>query len=371
MNTHMLLGCILIGVLTKSIPVFAQFTEVASKPLTALRVENLDKKGFEIGKKSSLPQLTKSSPPSNKQPDLLDGQSSNQTVRFEKTMGSIRQSIQTKRGGVAGGGGDEVGVDFEMSLYSGLKRLEFTDPNSFIKMNYLGLNKLLKKVKFIVVEDDLKVIATKDTLQNSVAVNDRKTKVIYIQRARWAAITDTNLKEGIAIHEIASLLGIERTGAYKISAKYIAEAGFPFNKISKTKKDELIIRPASGTSLSFSCTLLDFIYYPQTKHFILTSVNDATLKEFYGFFNILQINQSQNGDLKIEALVSDGPYYTHYGTRTELDLQFVSLAKASSNDSFQNLNYNLKVRIVREDDHTYLHYQNTAVCQVTLQTEAE
>jgi hypothetical protein len=75
--------------------------------------------------------------------------------------------------------------------------------------------------------------------QSSVAENFPERKLILINRSRWSEIKNERVKEGIALHEFASLKGLESTGRYSESAKYLAIFGLSVDSMTRSDLDEI------------------------------------------------------------------------------------------------------------------------------------
>jgi hypothetical protein len=124
-------------------------------------------------------------------------------------------------GGADIGGGDDVALDFQGALITAIANLRLKSADIFKKLSGFNTEQILSKTR-IVVGDDVLDIKYKDIIQNSTAANDPQSGLILINRTRWNSITNPILKEGIALHEFLSLVGIEATGYYPISSQYIA-----------------------------------------------------------------------------------------------------------------------------------------------------
>lgn len=73
--------------------------------------------------------------------------------------------------------------------------------------------------------DEILVVEAADGSQESVAVNEPAARRVLVNRARWANVASDLVKEAVALHEILSLAGAERTGAYPLSARYLEKFG--------------------------------------------------------------------------------------------------------------------------------------------------
>jgi len=126
----------------------------------------------------------------------------------------------SKQGKEGGNGGDEVGLELQMAVATAMTRIQNMDQVMYAKIAK-PVEAALKRASFVAVDDALDV-RVKDLIQNSVAINFPDTGLVMVNRSRWNAIPDTNLMEGIALHEILSLAKLEQTGTYPYSSKYVA-----------------------------------------------------------------------------------------------------------------------------------------------------
>jgi hypothetical protein len=120
------------------------------------------------------------------------------------------------------GGGDEVALDFQRSFATALRAVQEGKIGGIFTANQLL--EVSQKTKIMVVEERL-TVESGGIQQDSIAVNDPASAQIRINRARWNGLKDGHLKEAVALHEMLSLLRIERTGYYEYSAKYLESLG--------------------------------------------------------------------------------------------------------------------------------------------------
>jgi hypothetical protein len=118
-------------------------------------------------------------------------------------------------------GGDEIGLEFKS-----LARMSLIE----IEREHADLAKLFSVRRAILVLDSAEVLAVEENLeldvngvrQQVVVVNYPKTKKVIINRSRWQAISNLKAKQALALHEVLSLIGVERTGHYPISSRFYA-----------------------------------------------------------------------------------------------------------------------------------------------------
>lgn len=157
-----------------------------------------------------------------------------------------------------GNGGDDVGLSFRASYMEALSFIRDKEPRLY---SDIVRSKALDKVqaaKVIVVDDALNV-SVRDLIQNSVATNNPNTTTILVNRVRWNNILDATLKSGIALHEILSLVGLEQTGFYPISSRYVSLKGQLPEKLSQAVDvNRLVQIRAQNSTASVRDVLIKF-----------------------------------------------------------------------------------------------------------------
>jgi hypothetical protein len=133
-------------------------------------------------------------------------------------------SICSFAGPKDGGGGDEVGIDFQMALFESLAEIQRKNNDLQKAVSPGELIELFKQSRILVVEEKL-VVEFEGVLQESAAVNDRIARIIKVNRKRWQSIADRRLKQAIALHEMLSLKQLESTGVYTYSAEFAGRFG--------------------------------------------------------------------------------------------------------------------------------------------------
>jgi hypothetical protein len=79
------------------------------------------------------------------------------------------------------------------------------------------------------------------TSQESIALNFPTSGRIKVNRARWEHLSNEFVRRGIALHELLGLKGIESTGNYPYSSRYLATHGYDINVFKVTP----ILRPGT------------------------------------------------------------------------------------------------------------------------------
>lgn len=122
-----------------------------------------------------------------------------------------------------GNGGNEIALDFlnsakrVLSIYGGELR-------TFPQLKGINLGKVLEKTNILISSTPLQV-ELRGINQEVTAVNFRSPTTIVINEKRWLNIKENAVKEALALHELLSLVGVERTGVYFISKNYLVKNG--------------------------------------------------------------------------------------------------------------------------------------------------
>ncbi len=126
-------------------------------------------------------------------------------------------------GGTVGNGGNEVALDF---LNSAKKMLSIygSELKTYPQLKGKDLGKVVEKAQILVSSTSL-FLEINGIKQESTAVNFKDPLTIVISEKRWANIKENAIKEALALHELLGLVGVEKTGVYFISKKYLIKNG--------------------------------------------------------------------------------------------------------------------------------------------------
>lgn len=150
----------------------------------------------------------------------------------KKDLEQIFEKIK-RIGGNSGGGGDEMGLDFHQVFGEAVAFLKTNDPKTYKQIEAAGLEKLVQDAEILVLDENLPVDA-QGFIQNSAAYNNPELGVVLLNRGRMGSIRKSALRGAIALHEIASLAGLEKTGKYPISGRYAALKGLAEDALPKS-----------------------------------------------------------------------------------------------------------------------------------------
>src|SRR3954466_9457561 len=91
------------------------------------------------------------------------------------------------------GGGDEVALEFWQAYARAVDEIQDRQPEVARKIRGLNLEDVSEDVKVLIVDQPL-LAAVDGGEQESVALNEPSTLRIWIDRARWRAITSPRLR---------------------------------------------------------------------------------------------------------------------------------------------------------------------------------
>lgn len=143
---------------------------------------------------------------------------------------NISAPLASAEGGGAmdGGGGSDFGLEFKVTAMEAIREL-YADKKSYPGLDLDRLAEIASGAKVAVVATPLKV-KLDSVIQESTAVNYKSENRIEVNEARWQEITSKRMRQAIALHEVLSLGGLESTGVYPVSAKFLEKEGYTCTK---------------------------------------------------------------------------------------------------------------------------------------------
>ena len=138
-------------------------------------------------------------------------------------------SFSFAREGTEGHGGNDTGLEFSLSFTLAVKETKTADPALYADIKKAKLEEVSAVAKVIAVDCEAGkpcpvnyTVTLNGVEQESVAINDPKIKVIFVNGVKWRQISNVHIREGIALHEVASLAGLEDTGMYSLSVRILS-----------------------------------------------------------------------------------------------------------------------------------------------------
>jgi hypothetical protein len=123
-----------------------------------------------------------------------------------------------------GNGGDPVGLEFEQCAHEALLDIA-NAPARYPGLDPAALEEILGEARTIVVRGVRLYAGEEGVGQESAAVNYPAAKQILVDGGRWEEITSVHVRRALALHELLGLAGLESTGQYPYSHRYLQNAG--------------------------------------------------------------------------------------------------------------------------------------------------
>lgn len=120
-----------------------------------------------------------------------------------------------------GNGGDPIGIEFHKAAEQVIADVEQTR-SFYPELGSIDLNAVLQSATILATDDRLTVPVGNQT-QDSTAENDPIQKIIWVNRTAWNQNKSPQVRKALAFHELLGLVGLETTGQYPISGRYLTE----------------------------------------------------------------------------------------------------------------------------------------------------
>lgn len=126
-------------------------------------------------------------------------------------------------GKVIGNGGDSRALDFYNHALESIQNLK-SDTASYPEVKNIDLQAVLDKVEILISEVPLYSVKG-EVRQFSTAINYKNPDTIVVYGPRWNDLRNESIKLALALHEVLSLAGIEETGVYTVSQRFLGAKG--------------------------------------------------------------------------------------------------------------------------------------------------
>jgi hypothetical protein len=126
-------------------------------------------------------------------------------------------------GWTVGNGGNPIALDFLQNARAAVAATQ-KDPVDYPQLQNVNLDSLLENADILVSATPIYV--KKNGIEQRVAAeNFPDSDSIWIDQDFWTELNDTAIKQALALHEVLGLAGLEETGQYPISQKYLSSLG--------------------------------------------------------------------------------------------------------------------------------------------------
>lgn len=126
-------------------------------------------------------------------------------------------------GKVIGNGGDSRALDFYDYAQRSIKAIK-SNANLYPEVKDIDLQTILDKTEILISEVPLYSVKG-EVRQFSTAINYKDPDTIVVYGPRWNDLKNNAIKLSLALHEVLSLAGVEETGVYTVSQRYLSENG--------------------------------------------------------------------------------------------------------------------------------------------------
>lgn len=126
-------------------------------------------------------------------------------------------------GKVIGNGGDSRALDFYNYAQESIKNVK-KNAVLYPEVKDIDLQGILDKTEILISEIPLYSVKG-EVRQFSTAINYKNPDTIVVYGPRWNDLRNNSIKLSLALHEVLSLAGIEETGVYTVSQRYLAANG--------------------------------------------------------------------------------------------------------------------------------------------------
>jgi hypothetical protein len=131
--------------------------------------------------------------------------------------------MKARATGQDGNGGDPQELEFRDAANDAISRVT-ADRANFPELANLNLMATLKSTLIKPTNEPLSAIANIG-VDDPAAINFKNPNIIYLNRPRWQGILRSEIRQALALHELLGLVGLERTGVYTISERYLELSG--------------------------------------------------------------------------------------------------------------------------------------------------
>lgn len=135
----------------------------------------------------------------------------------------IFSSASFAGGKVIGNGGDSRALEFYNFALESIKALK-NNTSQYPEVRDIDLQAILDKAEILVSEVPLYSFKG-EVRQFSTVINYKGPDTIIVYGPRWSDLKNNSIKSALALHEVLSLAGIEQTGVYTVSQRFLAANG--------------------------------------------------------------------------------------------------------------------------------------------------
>jgi hypothetical protein len=199
----------------------------------------------------------------------------------------MTMSMACATGGNVGNGGNAVALEFIQSAREALQDIHL-DRQSFPELASTDLIAILEKAKVLGTNEKL-TVNLNNHIQEVAAQNFPKENLILINRKAWKDIEMKALKKALAFHELLGLAGIESTGKYPISQRYLEKvstaAGLDQNFNCDSKATVYVSDKLAEVDIQ-KVQVDNLVHQPQSPSYVVHKIFGQSLKAAVQFSKI-------------------------------------------------------------------------------------
>lgn len=140
---------------------------------------------------------------------------------FQSIEGLTGKLMLAEGGGTSGGGDSDGLAAATRTLFAVTKAIRMAEKGVYTEEEKKKLLEAADKLKILSVDEDL-LVKSVDAVQNSTAYSTwtGDSPITLLNRGRWNKIEKATDRENLLHHELAVLAGLEKTGDYRLTAKF-------------------------------------------------------------------------------------------------------------------------------------------------------
>lgn len=146
----------------------------------------------------------------------------------------LKNLLKKKKGGVDGGGGDSIGIEFQLAIADATGDYVQYSSGPKPDFDWLEINQYASSLHVVAVDDVL--------MSNNrpvIALNEVETKTVRVQRRMWNAIPDIRIKTAIALNMVLAMKKQKAFDFAVVPDNMLVAAGISGNALFDGQKHDL------------------------------------------------------------------------------------------------------------------------------------
>lgn len=238
-------------------------------------------------------------------------------------------AAEASQGNEGANGGDEVALEFRQAFASAVARTQSRLPYVYEMITKAQLPRIMESAVVLVTDSPL-TVKRNGLYQESIAINYPDLNQIILNRQRWKELRN-EIKEALALHEVAGLARQESTGEYPISGLYLGlfsldiDPAYDFTPLCGRLETQILSRAEEnlqygrGTILDvkyaaldlqmklYSCQRVNIQQFceiiPSLENFVVEELRQAVEKKLRGEYEYLRAIWSRDANKRRCAIL--------------------------------------------------------------------